>query len=79
MYYNIAHLVAIIGEIGSPFDMKSTALFGMAQGKRHGFKDYVEPSKVSFVCGVDQIAYSQAMDSVLNACGKLPAPIGYSS
>ena len=38
---------AIIGEIGSPFDMKPTALLGMAQGKRHGFKDYVEPSKVS--------------------------------
>jgi hypothetical protein len=43
---------AIIGEIGSPFDMKPTALLGMAQGKRHGFKDYVEPSKVSnFSCG----------------------------
>ena len=41
---------AIIGEIGSPFDMKPTALLGMAQGKRHGFKDYVEPSKVSDFC-----------------------------
>jgi hypothetical protein len=40
-------LLAIIGEIGSPFDMKPTALLGLAQGKRHGFKDYVEPSKVS--------------------------------
>lgn len=29
--------------------MKPTALLGMAQGKRHGFKDYVEPSKVSLL------------------------------
>jgi hypothetical protein len=41
--------LAIIGEIGSPFDMKPTALLGLAQGKRHGFKDYVEPSKVSLM------------------------------
>jgi len=39
-------LVAIIGEIGSPFDMKKNALLGMAQGKKNGFKDYAEPSKV---------------------------------
>jgi len=47
--------------------MKPTALLGMAQGKRHGFKDYVEPSKVSLF---SYDADVQAMDSVLNACGK---------
>ncbi|WWC90036.1 uncharacterized protein L201_004966 [Kwoniella dendrophila CBS 6074] len=43
----------IIGEIGTPWDMKTTKLFGMAKGKAHR-KDYKEPAK--------------AMDQVLNAC-----------
>jgi hypothetical protein len=41
---------AIIGEIGSPFDMKKTGLLGLAQGKKGGFRDYTEPSKVSISC-----------------------------
>lgn len=53
--------IAIIGEIGSPFDMKPTALLGMAQGKRHGFKDYVEPSKVS-----SRLFVSKTGESLIN-------------
>ena len=36
---------AIIGEIGVPFDMKKTKLFGLAKGKE-SFGDYTEPAKV---------------------------------
>jgi hypothetical protein len=41
---------ALIGEIGTPFDMKETAMFGLAQGKKGGFEDYTQPSKVSRLC-----------------------------
>jgi hypothetical protein len=37
----------LIGEIGTPFDMKETALLGLAQGKKGGFEDYTQPSKAS--------------------------------
>nr|XP_018263853.1 uncharacterized protein I303_03727 [Kwoniella dejecticola CBS 10117]OBR86011.1 hypothetical protein I303_03727 [Kwoniella dejecticola CBS 10117] len=43
----------LIGEIGTPWDMKSTELFGLAKGKADR-KDYKEPAK--------------AMDQVMNAC-----------
>ncbi|WRT67127.1 uncharacterized protein IL334_004093 [Kwoniella shivajii] len=43
----------IIGEIGTPWDMKETRLLGLAKGKTDR-KDYKEPAK--------------AMDEVLNAC-----------
>jgi hypothetical protein len=48
--------LAIIGEIGTPFDMKETKLFGLAKGKT-SWGDYKQPAK--------------AMDAVLNACGGL--------
>nr|XP_019013519.1 uncharacterized protein I206_01588 [Kwoniella pini CBS 10737]OCF52300.1 hypothetical protein I206_01588 [Kwoniella pini CBS 10737] len=43
----------LIGEIGTPWDMKTTKLFGLAKGKADR-KDYKEPAK--------------AMDQVMNAC-----------
>nr|XP_019042696.1 hypothetical protein I302_08401 [Kwoniella bestiolae CBS 10118]OCF21626.1 hypothetical protein I302_08401 [Kwoniella bestiolae CBS 10118] len=43
----------LIGEIGTPWDMKSTKLLGLAKGKTDR-KDYKEPAK--------------AMDQVMNAC-----------
>ncbi|WWD10145.1 hypothetical protein V865_008279 [Kwoniella europaea PYCC6329] len=43
----------LIGEIGTPWDMKSTKLLGLAKGKADR-KDYKEPAK--------------AMDQVMNAC-----------
>ncbi|OCF45458.1 hypothetical protein I317_00705 [Kwoniella heveanensis CBS 569] len=43
----------LIGELGTPWDMKSTKLFGLAKGKADR-KDYKEPAK--------------AMDELLNAC-----------
>jgi hypothetical protein len=47
--------LAIIGEIGTPFDMKDTKLLGLAKGKT-SWGDYKQPAK--------------AMDAVLNACGE---------
>lgn len=53
-----------------PFDMKETALLGLAQGKKGGFEDYTQPSKVSRVTATPGLqADSQAMDASLNACG----------
>ncbi|WVF72138.1 hypothetical protein IAT40_006950 [Kwoniella sp. CBS 6097] len=43
----------LIGELGTPWDMKSTKLFGLAKGKADR-KDYKEPAK--------------SMDELLNAC-----------
>jgi len=67
--------IALIGEIGTPFDMKETAMLGLAQGKKGGFEDYTQPSKVSFLTAFHRVHnadHVQAMDSVLNACGKFP-------
>jgi len=46
-------IIAIIGEIGIPFDMKKTSLFGLALGKDHK-KDYRQVAKVG--TGVQQFA-----------------------
>ena len=47
--------IVIVGELGTPWDMKSeNRLLGLAKGKLHE-EDYEEPAK--------------AMDQLLNSCG----------
>jgi hypothetical protein len=46
----IVLIPAIIGEIGIPFDMKKTGIWGLARGKEASFTDYREPAKVRARC-----------------------------
>lgn len=39
-------MIALVGELGVPFDMKKSGLFGLAKGKAHQH-DYSQPGKVS--------------------------------